>query len=95
MEREFGIFGNLPHEEVFEVAGHACVSLIGLFKQMYAHQIPIGFIEQTDIDGDTRNRSNTNGSPAMEQLLKYMKEINTENIPCKYGSYLLWSDGFV
>ena len=95
LEREFGIFGNLPHEEVFEVAGHACVSLIGLFKQMYAHQIPIGFIEQTDIDGDTRDRSNTNGSPAMEQLLKYMKEINTENIPCKYGSYLLWSDGFV
>ena len=73
LERKFCIFGNLSHEEVFEVGGHACVSLVGLFKQIYAHQIPIGFTEQIDVDGDNRNRSNTNGSQAMKALLQYMK----------------------
>ena len=95
MDREFGIFGNLPHEEVFSVGGHACASLIGVFKQMHAHQNPIGFIEQSDIPGDTRDRSNTNGSLAMEELLRYMKEQNPDNKPTKYGSFVLWSDGFV
>ena len=94
-EHEFGIFGNLPHEEVFRLSGHACVSLIGIFKHMYAHKIPIGFVEQTDVDGDTRDRSNTNGSPAMEALLQHMKDVNTGKKPTKYGSFLLWSDGFV
>ena len=68
MEREFGIYGNLPHEEVFNIGGHACVSLIGVFKQINAHQIPIGFTEQTDIPGDTHDRSNTNGSLAMDEF---------------------------
>ena len=27
-DTEFGIFGNLPHEDVFRLFGHACVSLI-------------------------------------------------------------------
>jgi len=95
MEREFGIYGNLPHEEVFNIGGHACVSLIGVFKQINAHQIPIGFTEQTDIPGDTHDRSNTNGSLAMEELLRYMKEQNPDNKPTKYGSFVLWLDGFV
>ena len=95
MEGKFGIFGNLPHEEVFELEGHACVSLIGLLKHIMAHEIPIGFTEQTDKEGDTRDRSNTNGCPAMEELLKCMKEYNPDNKLTKYGSFILWSDGFV
>ena len=95
MEGKFGIFGNLPHEEVFELEGHACVSLIGLLMHILAHGIPIGFTEQTDMEGDTRDRFNTNGCPAMEELLKCMKDDNPDNKPTKYGSYILWSDGFV
>ena len=71
MESKFGIFGNLPHEEVFQFEGHAYVSLIGILKHLFAHKIPLGFTEQTDIEGDTRDRSRTNGCPAMEELLKY------------------------
>jgi hypothetical protein len=41
LESKFGIFGNLPHKEVFGLAGHACVSLIGLLKHTMAHKIPI------------------------------------------------------
>ena len=55
MESKLGIFGNLPHEEVFQLEGHAYVSLIGILKHLFAHQILIGFTEQTDIEGDTRD----------------------------------------
>ena len=95
MEGKYGIFGNLPHEDVFELEGHACVSLVGLLKHLIAHKIPIGFKEQTDIEGDTRDMNNTNGCSTIEELLTYMKEQNPENKPTKYGSYLLWSDGFI
>ena len=70
MESKFGIFRNLPHEEVFQLEGHACVLLIGILKQLFAHKIPIGFTEQTDIEGDTRDQFHTNRCPAMEELLK-------------------------
>ena len=69
--------------------------MIWVFKQIYAHQIPIGFTEQTDIPGNTRDRSNTNGALAMEELLRYTKELNPDNKPTRYGSFVLWSDGFV
>ena len=95
MESKYGIFGNIPHEEVFQLGGHACVSLIGVLKHLFAHKIPIGFTEQTDIEGGVRDRSQTNGCPAMEALLAYMKEQNPENKPTKYGSFILWSDGFI
>ena len=57
MESKYGIFGNIPHEEVFQLGGHACVSLIGVLKHLFAHKIPIGFTEQTDIEGGVRDRS--------------------------------------
>ena len=50
-ERKFGIYGNLPYENVFEVNGHSCVSLIGTLKSMYAHGVPIGFTEETGVPG--------------------------------------------
>ena len=95
MESKFGIFGNLPHEEVFQLEGHACVLLIGILKHLFAHKILIGFTEQTDIEGDIRDRSCTNGCPAMEELLKYMKMQNPGNKPTKYGSFILWSEALL
>ena len=47
-EHQFGIFGNLPHEKVEIINNHACISMIGLIQHLMAHQIPIGFIEETD-----------------------------------------------
>ena len=39
--------------------------------------------------------SRTNRCPAMEVLLEYTKEQNPENKETKYGSFILWSDGFI
>lgn len=95
MESKYGIYGNLPYEDVFEVNGHACVSLIGTLKSMYAHGIPIGFTQETDVPGNNRDWSNKNGSVAMTKLLEFMKGLNPHNKPTKYGSYIFWSDGFL
>ena len=54
-----------------------------------------GFAEETDKEGDTRDQSNTNGCPAMDDLLKCMKDENPDDKPTKYGSFILWSDGFI
>ena len=94
-DSEFGIYGNLPCEEVTDVAGHACVSLIGMLKQIFAHGIPIQFTEQTDIPGNSRIKSGRHGTRAMDRLLKFLKALNPDNLPTKYGSYILWSDEFL
>ena len=39
MDRKFGIRQNLPHEKVFEIKGHACVSLSGILRHTFAHKI--------------------------------------------------------
>ena len=70
------------------------MSLIEILKHLFAHKILIGFTEQTDIEGDTRDQSRTNRCPAMEELLKYMKEQHPDNNPTKHGSFILCSDGF-
>ena len=94
-EHRFGIFGNLPHEKVEIINNHACISMIGLVQHLMAHEIPIGFTEETDLPGDTRRRQSSHGCKAMEELLARMKEINVKRTPTKYGFFLLWSDGFV
>ena len=66
LEGKFGTFGNLAHTGVFELAGHACVSLIGPVKHIMTHIIPIRFAEETNKEGDTRDQSNTNRYPAMD-----------------------------
>jgi hypothetical protein len=94
-ENRFAIFGNLPYEEVHVIDGHACISLIGLIQHVYAHGIPIGWTEETDVPGETRRTHNIHGSEAMDELLETMKMMNQEDLPSKYGSLLLWSDGFI
>ena len=84
-ERQFGMFGNLPHEEVINIGGHACVLLIGLFKYLMAYKIPMGFVEETDKGDNTRNHSNISGTKTMDELLEKMKGYNPDNKPTKYG----------
>ncbi len=95
MEHDFGIFSNLPHNVAFKLEGHACVSIIGLLKHIFAHQIMVEFTGQTSIGGNTEDRPNTNGYHATEEPLNYMKEPNTDKKSTKYKSFVLWSDGFV
>ena len=76
MDRTFGIRRNLPHEEVAVIADHACVSLIGVLQHMFAHEIPIGFAEETDTEEYRRDRTRTNGCPAMD-VRSWIKQ--TEN----------------
>ena len=62
---------------------------------MFAHQIPIGFTEQTDGSLPTKITRNTHGCKAMQELLATMKRMNVKDEPTKYGSFILWSDGFI
>ena len=69
--------------------------MIGVIQHMIAHRIPIGFTEETDMQDNERRHENTHGCRALNKLLEMMKSMNTTNKPTKYGSFLLWSDGFV
>ena len=89
-ESEFGIYGNLPYEEVFEVLGHACVSLIVILEQMFAHRIAVLFTEQTDVPGSTHITSGRNGTPAMERFLNLSESAQ----PGKQANKL-WKLNFV
>ena len=77
-----------------DINGHVCVSIIGIIEYSFARQIPIGFTEQTDGSLPTRRTRNTHGCKAMQELLATMKRMNVNNEPTKYGSFILWSDGF-
>ena len=94
-ELEFGSFGNLPYEEVPDINGHSCVSILGIIQHIFAHQIPIGFTEETDGSLPTRRTRNTHGYKAMQELLATMKRMDVNEEPTKYGSFILWSDGFI
>ena len=45
LEGRFGMVANLPHEDVNIKNECACISLVGLVRQMCAHGIPIGFTD--------------------------------------------------
>ena len=45
LEGKHGFFSNLPHVEVQNIAGHACISLVALFKYLSCLGVPIGYTE--------------------------------------------------
>ena len=51
LEGKFGVFTNLPHQDIVPIPGHACVSLVGLLRQLLALGVPIGFTEEKNSDG--------------------------------------------
>ena len=77
------------------INGHACVSIIDIIQHMFAHQIPIGFTEEMDGSLPTRTTRNTHRCKVMQELLATMKHMNVNDEPIKYGSFVLWSDGFI
>ena len=74
IDRRFGTQQNLPHEQVTDIAGHACVSLIGVLRHLFAHKIGIGFAKETDIKGSQRDMTWANSCPAMDALFEHMKK---------------------
>ena len=58
----------------------------------FASGLPKRYI---DINGSPRNRTQANGCAAMDVLLEHTKKQNSDNLPTKYGEFVLWSDGFV
>ncbi len=51
LEGAYGMFGNIAHPVVYERDGHACISLKGLLKHVFAMKVPIAFTESPNSDG--------------------------------------------
>ena len=68
------IMKNFPVQEVFEIADHACVSLIETFHIMAGHGADYCF----PLDGEARNREGLNGQKAMDDLIDEVKEAMKE-----------------
>ena len=99
-EGVYGLFGNLPHEEVIDIGGYACISLVGNFKRCVAHGIPVAWSEIPMSDGEgnstTRNWDGIHGCQGMMELLQQMKLMNPVCYqPTYYGFLVLWSNGFL
>ena len=77
LEGAHGMFGNIPHPEVHERDGHACISLKDLLKHMCALKVPIAFTESPNSDGSSnpiRITTEIHGSKAMSDLLQKLKQ---------------------
>ena len=65
---------NLPHEDLEIVNECACISLVGLVRQMCAHGIPIGF---TNTPSDLQSQNDGNhGTEMVKELMDRMKIQN-------------------
>ena len=92
LKGKYGLFNNLPHEEVFEIAGHACISLNEKLSHLLGHGIPIMYMQ--DHHGVV-DEEHINGSPAAKALLQKLKLLNGGKANTAYGYLLFWSDGFL
>jgi len=88
--KKFSIFANLPQVEVFDIDGHACISLNELLNHIMAHGIPI-----EDIDITNNDSTRINQSRAAQELRKRMEESNTFEGETLYYYLIFWSDGFL
>ena len=99
LEGTYGLFSNLPHVDAQTIAGHACISLVALFKYLCCLGVPIGYAE-TPTGKSNFKRSSSKGqniidTKAMKSLLSKMRKLNHSNKPTYYGYFMLWSDGFI
>ena len=92
LEGKFAIFKNLPSEEIFNIGGHACISLNEKLSHMLAQGVPMRYME--DVHGNVDDKT-IHGTPAAKDLLKHMKSMNPTNIPTAYGYLTSWSDSFI
>ncbi|EJK52081.1 hypothetical protein THAOC_28686 [Thalassiosira oceanica] len=90
----FSMFMNFPTEDVFEIEGHACISLVDKVKTVLAQGTELSFMQ--DDDGSI-NLDGFNGSPRAAALLAQLRqglEVG-EADSTSFGHLTLWSDSFL
>ena len=99
LEGTHGIFLNVPHVDVQNVAGHACISLVALLKYLSCLGVPIGYAETPNGKSNFKRTAKKGKSiletKAMNSLLRKMKKMNNSKEHTYYGYFMLWSDGFI
>ena len=91
LDGKFGIFNNLPCEEIFNIGGHACISLNEKLSHILGHGVPIEYgskFGKLNLDG-------INGTEAFKDLLEKMKTMNPNHDSTAFGWLMLWSDSFL
>ena len=73
-EGTHSILKSFPVQEIFEIADHACVSLIETFHIMAGHGADYCF----PLDGEARNREGLNEQKAKDDLIDEVKEAMKE-----------------
>ena len=100
LEGTNSILKNFPVPKVFDIKGHACVSVIEVVRLMAGHGADFNFINNGS--PEHRNREGLNGTPAgdaiLEEMEEAMKDANVDTDTrkkTKKGWVLVWSDGFL
>ena len=101
-EGQQSVLKNFPVQDVFEINGHACVSLEETLRLMLGHGATPLYAYEYDGQTGGRNKEGLNGTKAMDDLIKEandkMRESGIEDhvrIRTKIGWLLFWSDGFL
>ena len=87
------VMSNFPHEEVFVINGHACISLDEKISAMMFHGVAIDWMQ--DADGNINDQLGINATPAARHLLDGMREGSNNRPNTAYGWMVKWSDGFL
>jgi hypothetical protein len=90
LDGQYGMFRNLPHEDVFTIGPHACISLTGLFKQICALGVPVQYTKTPN----SECTEGIHGTPAMMELLQKLTE-NDDDDEIFVTYVTLWSDAFI
>ena len=90
----YSIFMNFPTEDVFEIDGHACISLVDKIKTVLAQGTELSFMQD---DNGFTNNDGFNGSPRAAALLAQLRAAlengDADSTCC--GHLMLWSDSFL
>ena len=100
-EGQHSVLKNFPVQTVFEIEGHACVSLEETIRLMLGHGATPLYAYEYDGQTGVRNKEGLNGTKAMDDIIKEANDKMLESgiedqvrIRTKIGWLLFWSDGF-
>ena len=90
----FSILANIPTEDVFEIEGHACISLHQLLDRVFAQGTEFSFMQDND---GRQNYDGFNGTPRAQELLDDLRVELEHGEPDEtfFGHLTFWSDSFL
>jgi len=91
LKGKLAIFNSLPHEDVREIHGHACILLNEKLHHILAHGMDIEWLQ--DCHGQRLSYPLNTTKAATKLLSKCKRYCWLEN--SAYGALIFWSDGFV